>query len=96
MTDQRDPTEVFSLLARLPAAQLALLCAAAVVWLVGGNLLAASCCRRIGKPCWHAFRPGTFVVRYFGAREWLWLAVLAGVSLALMILAVTVAAPSGA
>ncbi|WP_027083645.1 hypothetical protein [Lysobacter sp. HA18] len=96
MADQRNPAEVFSVLAGLPAAQLMLLCAAAIVWLVGGNWLSAACCRRIGKPWWHAFRPGTFVVRHFGSHEWFWLAALAAVSLALIILAVTVAAPPGA
>ena len=96
MTDQRDPIQLLSLLAAMPAAQVLLLASAAIVWLVGGNLVIAACCRRIGKPWWHGFKPGSLVLQHFGRREWAWLVALAAVSLGLIISAATVGAPSGA
>ena len=55
------------------------------LWLVGGNAIVALSCRRRGLPWWSGFRP--FNYRYLLGLSWMeWLAValLAVVSLAIM------------
>ena len=61
----------------------ALIIVAGLVWLVGGNLLLVSHYRRLGERPWSRLRHFVFPVAGFNAREWVILAVVAGLSLAI-------------
>ena len=69
------------------AATLILVVLLAIVWLVGGNVLAASHYRRLGKSPWSGFKPLAFPFKDFNSREWIILMVLAAISLGLISLA---------
>jgi len=61
---------------------------AAATWLLDGNVLVAFHYRRLGEPWWSGFRPFDFPFKAFNRREWVILALLAVMSLSLMVLAV--------
>jgi hypothetical protein len=75
---------VLSVLERLPHRQLVLLIIVAVVWVGGGNLLFYFHNRRLGKTWRQALNPLDPPFRDFNAREWVTLAVLFAVSMAVM------------
>lgn len=68
---------------QMPAIQLALLIAAAVLWIGGGNLLFYLHYRRLGKRWWQALNPLDPPLKDFSGREWTVLGVLTVGTLAL-------------
>ena len=50
---------------------------AALLWLIGGNVLVGYHYKRRGMPAESGFRPMAFPFKQFSAREWLWVAALA-------------------
>jgi hypothetical protein len=57
--------------ANMPSLQLFFIFLFATTWLVGGNVLVAFHCRRVGKPWWAGLKPFAFPIKNFNAREWL-------------------------
>ena len=68
---------------QMPATHLALLIAAAVLWIGGGNLLFYLHNRRLGKRWWQALNPLDPPFKDFNGREWVVLGLLTVGSLAL-------------
>jgi len=75
---------------QMPAAQLALLIAAAVLWIGGGNVLFYLHNRRLGKRWWQMLNPLDPPFKDFNGREWAALGVLTVGSLVLGAAAISV------
>lgn len=69
---------------------LILLGLAALIWLIGGNVLIALHYRRIGRSIWSGFKPFAFPFKNFNVWEWLCLVGLAIAALTIMALAIVV------
>jgi len=87
--EPRDRLSVPGFLAQFSTPQLVLLGLAAATWLVGGNILIAFHYRRLGKSGWSGFHPFAFPFKDFNAREWLILLVLAALTFAFGITAMS-------